>query len=117
MTILETQMGRYEIRPFGSPKKFTIRGSVDDKDNFKAWLTSQDPAIRIEGFEEDIGDPKMEDDLDSALDLLFADEVFSTGNFGKVLPVRKIDRVEYEIGEVCNKAIDLYQKYASKYKD
>ena len=75
MTILETQMGRYEIRPFGSPKKFTIRGSVDDKDNFKEWLTSQDPAIKIEGFEEDIGDPKMEDDLDSALDLLFADEV------------------------------------------
>ena len=47
----------------------------------------------------------------------FADEVFSTGNFGKVLPVRQIDKVKYEIGPICNKAIQLYKKYASTYKD
>jgi len=52
----------------------------------------------------------------SVSDLLSADEVFSTGNFGKVLPVRKIDKVEYEIGPVCSKAIQLYKKYASTYK-
>ena len=49
-------------------------------------------------------------------DLLSADEVFSTGNFGKVLPVRKIDKVDFEIGAVCKKAINLYSKYASTYK-
>ena len=48
-------------------------------------------------------------------DLLSAKEVFSTGNFGKVLPVRKIDQVEYEIGSVCKKAISLYQRYALTY--
>ena len=34
-------------------------------------------------------------------DLLSADEVFSTGNFGKVLPVRKVDKVEFK------KSIDI----------
>ena len=48
-------------------------------------------------------------------DLLSAKEVFSTGNFGKVLPVRKVDQVEYGIGSVCKKAISLYQRYALTY--
>lgn len=51
----------------------------------------------------------------SVNDLLSADEVFSTGNFGKVLPVKNIDKVEYKTGQICKKAISLYQKYASTY--
>ena len=48
-------------------------------------------------------------------DLLDADEVFSTGNFGKVLPVVKIDSTEYEAGMITKTAIRLYQEYAEKY--
>jgi len=47
----------------------------------------------------------------TANDLFSAKEVFSTGNFGKVLPVTKVDETVYEIGIFCKKAISLYQKY------
>ena len=52
----------------------------------------------------------------SVNDLLDADEVFSTGNFGKVLPVLKIDNTAFEAGIITKQAIDLYQRYAEKYK-
>ena len=48
--------------------------------------------------------------------LLNADEVFSTGNFGKVLPVIKIDNTYYEVGDITITSISLYQEYAEKYK-
>ena len=48
--------------------------------------------------------------------LLNADEVFSTGNFGKVLPVIKIDNTYYEVGDITKTSISLYQEYAEKYK-
>lgn len=44
--------------------------------------------------------------------LLKSEEVFSTGNFGKVLPVRKINDKQYEIGEICKKAMQLYQSFS-----
>jgi len=60
----------------------------------------------IEVFEERV----------SKEDLFSADEVFSTGNFGKVLPVVKIDDVEFEKGKYSFEAIDLYEEYSKNYK-
>ena len=45
-------------------------------------------------------------------DVLNADEVFSTGNYGKVVPVTKVDHVDYGLGSITTKAIDSYAKYA-----
>tara|TARA_B100000745_G_scaffold297089_1_gene243462 strand:- start:395 stop:1255 length:861 start_codon:yes stop_codon:yes gene_type:complete len=44
--------------------------------------------------------------------LLSSEEVFSTGNFGKVLPVRKINDKKYEIGKFCKIAMKLYQDFS-----
>ncbi|HET6805634.1 MAG TPA: branched-chain amino acid aminotransferase [Frateuria sp.] len=45
-------------------------------------------------------------------DVLEADEVFSTGNFGKVLPVHRIDDRHYPHGPVTQLAHDLYRAFA-----
>ncbi len=45
-------------------------------------------------------------------DVLEADEVFSTGNFGKVLPVHRIDDRHYPHGPIAQRARDLYQAFA-----
>lgn len=41
-----------------------------------------------------------------------ADEVFSTGNYSKVMPVIKLDDREFEPGPVCLKARKLYWDFA-----
>lgn len=48
----------------------------------------------------------------SVEDVAAADEVFSTGNYGKVLPVTRFDDVEYEIGPVAAAAREAYLAYA-----
>lgn len=48
----------------------------------------------------------------SVADVAAAAEVFSTGNYGKVLPVTRFDDVEYEIGPVATAARDAYLDYA-----
>ena len=45
-------------------------------------------------------------------DVLDADEVFSTGNFGKVLPVHRIDDRHYPRGPIAEQAHVLYQAFA-----
>ena len=108
--------GEENIVEFGSANLFMVKSDkvITPKWNktFLNGITKQ----RVISLLKDEGVDVLETTV-SVSDLLSADEVFSTGNFGKVLPVRKIDKVEYEIGAVCNTAIDLYQKYASKYKD
>ena len=108
--------GEENIVEFGSANLFMVKSDkvITPKWNktFLNGITKQ----RVISLLKDEGVDVLETTV-SVNDLLSADEVFSTGNFGKVLPVRKIDKVEYEIGAVCNTAIDLYQKYASKYKD
>ena len=47
-------------------------------------------------------------------DVLDADEVFSTGNFGKVLPVHRIDEHHYERGPVTELAQALYRSFAQR---
>lgn len=45
-------------------------------------------------------------------DLHDADEIFSTGNYSKVMPITKLDHKEYQPGPICMKARDLYWEYA-----
>lgn len=45
-------------------------------------------------------------------DLLDADEIFSTGNFGKVMPFTKIDDRPLQPGPIFRRARDLYWEFA-----
>lgn len=45
-------------------------------------------------------------------DVLEADEVFSTGNYGKVLPITRVEDRHYQAGHVYRKARDLYFEFA-----
>ena len=45
-------------------------------------------------------------------DILDADEVFSTGNYGKVLPITRIEDRHYQAGRIYQKARDLYFEFA-----
>ncbi len=45
-------------------------------------------------------------------DLLAADEVFSTGNYGKVLPITQVEDRTYPIGPIAQRARALYFEFA-----
>ena len=45
-------------------------------------------------------------------DVLAADEVFSTGNYGKVMPATRMEDREYPLGPVASKARALYWDFA-----
>ena len=55
----------------------------------------------------DAGTPAIETTLTRA-DVLAADEVFSTGNYGKVLPITRVEDRHYQTGHVNGKARELY---------
>ncbi len=45
-------------------------------------------------------------------DMLEADEVFSTGNYGKVVPITAVEDREFDVGPICRRAKDLYFDFA-----
>ena len=45
-------------------------------------------------------------------ELLDADEVFSTGNYGKVMPITRLDGRDLQPGPVYTKARELYWDYS-----
>lgn len=45
-------------------------------------------------------------------DILDADEVFSTGNYGKVLPITKVEDRHYQAGRVYQRTRELYFEFA-----
>lgn len=47
-------------------------------------------------------------------DFLGADEIFSTGNYNKVVPVSRIDEREMQPGPVAKRARELYWEYARR---
>ena len=49
-------------------------------------------------------------------DVIAADEVFSTGNLGKVLPVTRIEDNYFPIGPICLKAREAYFSFAARNK-
>jgi branched-chain amino acid aminotransferase len=59
----------------------------------------------------DAGTPAIETTL-TREDVLGADEVFSTGNYGKVLPITRVEDRHYQTGHVYQKARDLYFEFA-----
>ena len=59
----------------------------------------------------DAGTPAIETTLTRA-DVLAADEVFSTGNYGKVLPITRVEGRHYQTGHVYGKARELYLEFA-----
>ena len=59
----------------------------------------------------DAGTPAIETTLTRA-DVLAADEVFSTGNYGKVLPITRVEDRHYQTGHVYGKARELYLEFA-----
>ena len=59
----------------------------------------------------DAGTPAIETTL-TREDVLDADEVFSTGNYGKVLPITRVEDRHYQTGHVYQKARDLYFEFA-----
>lgn len=54
----------------------------------------------------------VEEAVLSKVDVLSADEVFSCGNHGKVLPARRIEDREWSIGPVTRRARELYFDFA-----
>ena len=54
----------------------------------------------------------VEEALLSRADVTSADEVFSTGNHGKVVPVRRIEDREWPVGPVTKRARELYFDFA-----
>jgi branched-chain amino acid aminotransferase len=59
----------------------------------------------------DAGTQAIETTLTRA-DVQDADEVFSTGNYGKVLPITRVDDRHYQIGHVYRNARELYFAFA-----
>jgi branched-chain amino acid aminotransferase len=57
------------------------------------------------------GNPVSEISL-SQEELMNADEVFSTGNYGKVIPVNKIEDKVFGVGPVCQHIRELYWDFA-----
>ncbi len=45
-------------------------------------------------------------------EVMEADEIFSTGNYGKVMPVTRVEDRDLQPGPVCTKARELYFEYA-----
>lgn len=45
-------------------------------------------------------------------DILEADEVFSTGNYGKVIPITVVEEKAFAVGPVCRRARELYFDFA-----
>jgi branched-chain amino acid aminotransferase len=45
-------------------------------------------------------------------DILDADEVFSTGNYGKVLPITKVEDRHFQSGRIYQRARELYFEFA-----
>lgn len=107
--------GEENIVEFGSANLFIVEServiTPEWNKTFLNGITKQRVISLLKEEGIDVLETKVSVD-----DLLSANEVFSTGNFGKVLPVRKIDKITYDIGVVCKKALSLYQRYASTYK-
>jgi branched-chain amino acid aminotransferase len=84
----------------------TVHTPIPD-DSFLAGITR----ARVIGLLREAGIDVVERRV-SWQDVLDADEVFSTGNFGKVLPVHRIDERHYPHGPITGLANDLYRTFA-----
>ena len=89
--------GEENIVEFGSANLFIVKDSIITPEWNKTFLNGITKQRVISLLKEegiDVTETKV-----TVNDLFSAKEVFSTGNFGKVLPVTKVDETVYEIGE------------------
>lgn len=70
---------------------------------------------RVMQLLETYGSPVSEVSL-SEDDLMNADEVFSTGNYGKVVPITKIEDKTFGVGPITRRVRDLYWDFAQTCK-
>lgn len=68
---------------------------------------------RIIGLLREAGQPVEETTLTPA-DMLEADEIFSTGNYGKVTPMIRYEDRQLQPGPICRKARDTYFSWADR---
>jgi branched-chain amino acid aminotransferase len=66
---------------------------------------------RVINLLRDVGTEVRETTL-TKQDILDADEVFCSGNYGKVLPITKVEDRHYQAGRIYQKARDLYFDFA-----
>lgn len=66
---------------------------------------------RVMQLLRDDGIPVEETTL-TAADILAADEVFTTGNFGKVLPITRVEAKHFQPGPIYRRARQLYWDFA-----
>jgi len=55
---------------------------------------------------------RVEEATLTAADILGADEVFTTGNYGKVLPITRVEDRRFAVGPVYRRARELYWDFA-----
>tara|TARA_B100000686_G_scaffold129578_1_gene136735 strand:+ start:8193 stop:9035 length:843 start_codon:yes stop_codon:yes gene_type:complete len=107
--------GNENVVEFGSANLFLVKnGRVFTPEWNKTFLNGITKKRTVELLEQD--GVEVTEKIISVDDLLRADEVFSTGNYGKVLPVLKINNIDFKVGMITKTAMSLYQEYAKKYK-
>ena len=100
-----------DVAEFATCNVMVVRGSTvhtpEPDDSFLAGITR----ARVSGLLREAGVEVVERRM-RWQDVLDADEVFSTGNFGKVQPVHRIDERHYPCGPITELARELYSAFA-----
>jgi branched-chain amino acid aminotransferase len=113
-------------RGFDNAITFDASGNVAELATANLWIAKDGVAMtpvcngtflngitrqRVLQLLRDDGTPAIEATL-TRQDVLAADEVFSTGNYGKVLPITRVEDRHYQPGHLYQKARALYFEFA-----
>ncbi len=79
-------------------------------DGFLNGVTRQRVAALLRGDGVEVRETTL-----TYADVLDADEIFSTGNYSKIMPLTRIDDRSLRIGPVARKAHELYFDYARNF--
>ncbi|WFT78986.1 branched-chain amino acid aminotransferase [Methylobacterium sp. CB376] len=99
------------IAEFANANAFLVRDGVVATPAANGTYLAGVTRNRVIGLLREAGVTVAETTLTHA-DFAAADEIFSTGNFSKVMPVTGIDGRELEPGPIYQRARDLYWAYA-----
>lgn len=95
----------------GSSNVFLVKDGVAFTPAANGTFLSGITRARTIALLKDAGHEVVEKTL-SVADFLSADEVFSTGNHSKVVPIIRVEDREYQPGPVAKKARELYWEWA-----
>ncbi len=99
------------VAEFASANLFTVKDGVAATPVLNGCFLAGVTRQRVTQLLSDAGTEVREVRVTYA-DVLAADEVFSTGNYAKVLACSKVDGRNFQPGPVYRKARELYWKYA-----